>query len=176
MAVQLSALALALALAATPMTLDVARQGDAIVLSIALPEELPEAITERLSTGATTEIDYALRVYAPRKLIPDRRVWKATAKATVTFDAVTGRYLCQLIVNGDTTASREVDTLEAARRWLRSPPAVEFVVPPGRRDDLLRVRARAIFASGTSWLVFPTTEGTEWVEVQVEARAADEAG
>jgi len=175
MAVQLSVLALALALAPTPMTLEVARQGDAVVLSVGLPEELPDALAERLSTGATTEIDYALRVYAPRKLIPDRRVWKATAKATVTFDAVTGRFLCQLIVNGDTTASREVDTIAAARRWLRSPPVVEFVVPPGRRDDLLKVRARAVFSSGTSWLIFPTTEGTDWVEVQVEAPADDDA-
>lgn len=175
MVVQLSALALALALAAPPVTLEVARRGDAIVLSIALAEELPAALAERLSTGATTEIDYALRVYAPRKLIPDRRVWKATATATVTFDAVTGRFLCQLIVNGDTTASREVDTLEAARGWLRSPPVVELVVPPGRRDDLLKVRARAIFASGTSWLIFPTTEGTEWVEVQIEAAVDDDA-
>ena len=43
------AAALALALAPTPMTLEVARQGDAVVLSVGLPEELPDALAERLS-------------------------------------------------------------------------------------------------------------------------------
>jgi len=64
--------------------------------------------------------------------------------------------------------------VEDARSWLTSPPAVEVALPEARRDAVLRVRARAVFASGTTWLVFPTTEGTDWLEVQVEP--VDETG
>jgi hypothetical protein len=107
-------------------------------------------------------------------MFPDRRVWKGVAQSTVTFDAITGRYLCQLIVNGSTTVRREVDSIEVARQWLKAPPAVEISLPKGRRDAFLRVRVRAVFSSGTTWLVFPSTEGTDWVEVKLEAQRAEE--
>jgi hypothetical protein len=107
-------------------------------------------------------------------LLPDRKVWKGVARSTVTFDAVTGRYLCQLIVNGSTTVSREVESAEVARQWLTAPPAVEVPLPEGRRDAFLRVRVRAVFSSGTSWLVFPSTDGTDWVEVRLEAQRDEE--
>ncbi|MCJ7755041.1 MAG: hypothetical protein MUP13_10805, partial [Thermoanaerobaculales bacterium] len=96
------------------------------------------------------------------------------ARSTVTFDAITGRYLCQLIVNGSTTVSREVDSVEFALQWLTAPPAVEVLLPKGRRDAFLRIRARAVFSSGTTWLVFPSTEGTDWVEVKLEAQRDEE--
>jgi len=100
-------------------------------------------------------------------------VWKGVARVTVNFDAVTGRYLCQLIVNGDTTASREVQSVAEARSWLKSPPAVELDLPEARRDAVLRVRVRAVFASGTAWLVFPSTDGTDWLEVRLDPTSDD---
>jgi hypothetical protein len=107
-------------------------------------------------------------------MFPDNRIWKGVARATVTFDAITGRYLCQLIVNGSTTVSREVESEEVARRWLAAPPAVEIPIPKGRRDAFLRVRVRAVFWSGTTWLVLPSTEGTDWVEVKLEPSQVDQ--
>lgn len=175
MSANLCILVLVTALAAEPMALDIHRGDDALIISFSLTQELPESIEETLSSGATVVIDYPLRVYGKRRLFPDRRVWKGVAKVTVNYDAVTGRFLCQLIVNGDTTASREVDSVEAARSWLTSPPAVELPVPEARRDSILRVRVRAVFASGTAWLVFPSTDGTEWLEVRLEP-TPDEAG
>jgi len=162
------------AIAVDPMDLEIVRGGDTLVLSFSLNQALPESLEETLSSGATAELDYPLRVYGRRRMFPDRKVWKGVARATVNFDAVTGRYLCQLIVNGDTTASSEVHTVEEARSWLTSPPAVEVPLPEARRDTVLRVRVRAVFASGTAWLVFPATEGTDWVEVQVDP--VDETG
>jgi len=170
----LSILALVAALAVEPMGLEIARGEDSLVLSFSLNQELPESLEETLSSGATAELDYPLRVYGRRRMFPDRKVWKGVARVTVNFDAVTGRYLCQLIVNGDTTASREVQSVEEARSWLRSPPPVEVPLPEARRDAVLRVRVRAVFASGTTWLVFPATEGTDWLEVQVDP--ADDTG
>jgi hypothetical protein len=55
-----------------------------------------------------------------------------------------------------------------------APPAVEVPLPKGRRDAFLRVRVRAVFSSGTTWLVFPSTEGTGWVEVKLEAQRDQE--
>ena len=132
------------------------------------------AVASTISSGARIEIDYPLRVYARRRMFPDRRIWKGVARSTVTFDAITGRYLCQLIVNGSTTVSREVDSVEFALQWLKAPPAVEVPLPKGRRTAFLRVRARAVFSSGTTWLVFPSTEGTDWVEVKLEAQRDEE--
>jgi hypothetical protein len=32
-----------------------------------------------------------------------------------------------------------------------------------------------VFASGTAWLVFPSTEGTDWLEVRLDP-ASDDSG
>jgi len=165
----LCALILTAALAAEPMIIAVDRGPDELVIRIELVEMLPEELEAALSTGSRVAIDYPLRVYARRRIFPDRKIWKGVAQSSVAFDAVTGRYLCQLIVRGTTTVSREVDSATDARRWLVAPPAVEVPIPEARRAAFLRVRARAVFSSGTTWLVFPSTEGTDWVELRLEA-------
>jgi hypothetical protein len=167
-------LLLTMSLASEVMRLEVDRSPEELVVRFELLAEMPESVLSTVSSGARIEVDYPLRVYGRRKMFPDRRIWKGVARATVTFDAITGRYLCQLIVNGSTTVSREVDSVELARQWLRAPPAVEVPIPKGRRDAFLRVRVRAVFSSGTKWLVFPSSEGTDWVEVKLEAQQVEE--
>ena len=167
-------LLLTVSMASEAMLLEVDRSPDELVIRFELLTEVPESVLNTVSSGARIEVDYPLRVYARRRMFPDRRIWKGIARATVTFDAITGRYLCQLIVNGSTTVSREVESAEVARQWLRAPPAVEVAIPKGRRDAFLRVRVRAVFSSGTKWLVFPSSEGTDWVEVKLEARRTEE--
>jgi hypothetical protein len=169
-----AALLLTVSLASDVMLVVVDRSHEELVVRFELLTEIPESVLNTVSSGARIEIDYPLRVYARRKMFPDRRVWKGVARATVTFDAITGRYLCQLIVNGSTTVSREVESVDVARQWLRAPPAVEVPLPRGRRDAFLRVRVRAVFSSGTKWLVFPSSEGTDWVEVKLEAQRIEE--
>ena len=171
----LAAIILILAsLSADPLAVEVDRSVDELVIRFKLQEEMPEMVVEAMSSGARVEVDYPVRVYARRRLFPDRKVWKGIARSTVTFDAVTGRYLCQLIVNGSTTVSREVDSSEIARQWLAAPPAIEVPLPQGRRDAFLRIRVRAVYSSGTTWLVFPSTDGTDWVEVRLEAPRDEE--
>ena len=169
-----AALLLVASLASDALLVGVDRSPEELAIRFELLVEMPEAVANTISSGARIEIDYPLRVYARRRMFPDRRIWKGVARSTVTFDAITGRYLCQLIVNGSTTVSREVDSVEFALRWLTAPPAVEVPLPKGRRDAFLRVRARAVFSSGTTWLVFPSTEGTDWVEVKLEAQRDEE--
>ena len=161
-------------LVSDPLLVEVDRGPEELVVRFELVSELPESMVRTVSSGARIEIDYPLRVYSRRKMFPDRRIWKGIARSSVSFDAITGRYLCQLIVNGSTTVSREVDSVEFALQWLAAPPAVEVPLPKGRRDAFLRVRVRAVFSSGTSWLVFPSTEGTDWVEVRLEAPRDEE--
>jgi hypothetical protein len=169
-----AAVLLIASLATDAMHVGVERGPEELVIRFELLTEVPESVVNTISSGARIEIDYALRVYARRRMFPDRRIWKGVARSTVTFDAITGRYLCQLIVNGSTTVSREVDSVEVARQWLTAPPAVEVPLSKGRRDAFLRVRVRAVFSSGTTWLVFPSTEGTDWVEVKLEAQRDEE--
>lgn len=163
-----AAILLVVSFASEALLVEVDRGPEELSVRIELLTDMPETIASSLSSGARIEIDYPLRVYARRKMFPDNRIWKGVARATVTFDAITGRYLCQLIVNGSTTVSREVESAEVARRWLAAPPAVDVPLPKGRRDAFLRVRVRAVFSSGTTWLVFPSTNGTDWVEVKLE--------
>ena len=101
---------LIVSLAADPLSVEVDRGIEELVIRIKLQVETPATVVDGMSSGARVEIDYPVRVYARRRLFPDRKVWKGVARSTVTFDAVTGRYLCQLIVNGSTTVSREVDS------------------------------------------------------------------
>lgn len=169
-----AAVLLVASLASDALQVGVDRGPEELVIRCELLAETPAAVTKSISSGARIEIDYPLRVYARRRMFPDRRIWKGVARSTVTFDAITGRYLCQLIVNGSTTVSREVDSVDFALQWLTAPPAVEVPLPKGRRDAFLRVRARAVFSSGTTWLVFPSTEGTDWVEVKLEAQRDEE--
>ena len=169
-----AAVLLVASLASDVLHVGVDRGPEELVIRFELLAELPESVVGTVASGARIEIDYPLRVYGRRKMFPDRRIWKGVARSTVTFDAITGRYLCQLIVNGSTTVSREVDSVDVALKWLASPPPVEVPLPRGRRDDFLRVRVRAVFSSGTTWLVFPSTEGTDWVEVKLEAQRVEE--
>ena len=169
-----AAVLLIASLASDALLVEVDRGPEELVVRFELLAEMPESVVNTVSSGARIEIDYPLRVYARRRMFPDRRVWKGEARSTVTFDAITGRYLCQLIVNGSTTVSREVDSVDFALQWLMAPPAVEVPLPKGRRDAFLRVRVRAVFSSGTTWLVFPSTEGTDWVEVKLEAQRDQE--
>jgi len=156
-------------LASDALHVEVDRGSEELVIRFELLEGVPESVISTMSSGARIEIDYPIRVYARRRMFPDNRFWKGVARSTVTFDAITGRYLCQLIVNGSTTVSREVDSAEVAGQWLAAPPAVEVPLPKGRRDAFIRVRVRAVFSSGTTWLVFPSTDGTDWFEVKLEA-------
>jgi len=169
-----AAVLLVASLASDALHVGVDRGSEELVIRFELLAETPASVVNAVSSGARIEINYPLRVYARRKMFPDRRVWKGEARSTVTFDAITGRYLCQLIVNGSTTVSREVDSVEFALQWLAAPPPVEVPIPKGRRDAFLRVRVRAVFSSGTTWLVFPSTEGTDWVEVKLEAQREEE--
>jgi hypothetical protein len=169
-----AAVLLVVSLASDALLVEVDRGPEELTIRFELLADMPESVVNAVSSGARIEVDYPVRVYGRRKMFPDRRIWKGIARSTVTFDAITGRYLCQLIVNGSTTVSREVDSIDFALQWLAAPPAVEVPLPKGRRDAFLRVRVRAVFSSGTTWLVFPSTEGTDWIEVKLEAQRDEE--
>ena len=53
-------------------------------------------------------------------------------------------------------------------RWLTDPPPVRVELPEERRRANLRVRVRAVFSSGTTWLIFPTQDATPWAEITLE--------
>lgn len=163
----LLAACLAAAVAATPsLTVDVHRVGAALEVSLELESPLPDQLDRALPTGAEVRLTYHLKVLADRRLWWDRRVWRGEMAATVAFDPVTGRYRCDQLLEGVIVASEETTSADAARSWLTAPPPVRLVLPRTKRA--LRLRARAVLSSGTAWLIFPTTFGSDWVEVAVE--------
>ena len=165
--IPLLAACLAAAVAATPsLTVQVQRAGAALEVSVELDAPLPEQLDRALPTGAEVRVRYNLKVHARRRLWWDRRVWRGEMTATVAFDPVTGRYRCEQQLEGVIVASTETTSADAARSWLTAPPSIRLVIP--RTKKALRLRARAILNSGTVWLVFPTTTGSDWVEAPVE--------
>ena len=157
----------ALQLASAPLVVEAQRDAGVLVVRLELTAPLPEPLEAALPSGAQVSVEYALRLRAPRRMLWDRRVWRGTVRSTVAFDPVTGRYRCELILDTVLVASEERPSATAAHRWLQAPPVLRLALPPRRHDDRLRLRARAIFSHATTWLVFPSSDGTDWVEVPV---------
>lgn len=151
-----------------PVALDVTRDPATVEVSFRLVQELPEEISESLASGAEVRLAYPLRVRAKRRGWWDRRLWSGELVTIAAFDAVTGRFRCQVILNGIITASNEAESTDEALRWLTHPPPVKVELPAERRRANLRIRVRAVFSSGTTWLIFPTTDATPWCEIILE--------
>ena len=166
----LGSIAISLALAATatlpPLEVHVRRVGGALEVRLVLNAKLPEPITGALPSGAQVNVKYQLRVRRRRAVLWDPRVWRGEAVSSVVFDPVTGRYRCELLLNDVIVESRETESAATALLWLRSPPAFRLLLP--RTRHALRLSARAVFATGGTWLVFPTAKGTSWITVPVE--------
>jgi hypothetical protein len=154
-----------------PIALEVDRERDVLRVSFALVEAMPEEIESALPTGAQVRIRYQLRVRSPRRLWWDKKTWRGEAVASAIFDPVTGRYRCELVLDGVIVSSSELESSRRALEFLRSPGPVLLSLPPTKRSEL-RVRVRAIYAARTKWLLFPSVDGTKWVEVPIEGPGA----
>jgi hypothetical protein len=161
-------LAAGLAAPTEPLRVSVARERDALEVRVELLAPLPDTLQTALPSGAQVRVVYPLRLRVRRSFVWDRRLWKGEITASVAFDPVVGRYRCELVLDRVIVATRETDSSTAALVWLRSPPAVRLDLPAERRSADLLVRVRAVFASATRWLLFPSVEGTDWVEVRLE--------
>jgi hypothetical protein len=137
---------------------------DELTVSFRLLDPLPEAIENALPSGAVVRIRYPIRVRSPRRMWRDKRVWRGDAVATANFDPVTGRYRCELVLDGVIVAGTDYDDPADVRDWLAEPGEIRLALPEGRRKSPLKVRVRAVFSSSTKMLVFPSVDGTKWVE------------
>lgn len=162
---------LTVAAAATPgpLILEVNRGPTAVEIDFALTADPPETLFRSLAAGAEARLSYPLRVRAKRKAWWDWRVWSGEVVAVASLDPVIGRYRCQVILNGIITSIEEFETADDAVAWVTDPPPVRVELPSARRDAVLRVRVRAVFSSGTTWLIFPTQDATPWVETTIES-------
>jgi len=80
-----AAVLLIASLASDALLVEVDRGPEELVVRFELLAEMPESVVNTVSSGARIEIDYPLRVYARRRMFPDRRIWKGEARSTVTF-------------------------------------------------------------------------------------------
>lgn len=147
-----------------PLILEVSRETAVVEVNFSLLTPLPEELSAALESGAEVRLTYPLRVKAKRKGWWDRRVWSGVLVSTAAFDAITGRFRCEVILDGIITESKEAESAEEALVWLTAPPPVRVELPEERRKATLKVRVRAVFSSGTTWLIFPTQDATRWVE------------
>lgn len=151
-----------------PLTLEVTRESAAVEISFRLTTALPEDLASALGSGAEVRLTYPLRVKAKRRGWWDRRLWSGELVTIAAFDAVTGRFRCEVVLDGVITGSEEAESAEDAISWLTTPPPVRIQLPEERRQAILKVRVRAVFSSGTTWLIFPTQDATPWTETTLE--------
>ncbi len=151
-----------------PLILEATREPAAVEISFRLTTALPEALTTALGSGAEVRLTFPLKIKAKRRGWWDRRLWSGELVTIAAFDAVTGRYRCEVVLDGIITVSEEVESPEDAVRWLTTPPPVRIQLPEARRQAFLKVRVRTVFSSGTTWLIFPTQDATPWTEVTLE--------
>jgi len=163
-----SVLALLLAIGVVlpePLALSAVREPATLEVAVELQTELPAELVEALDAGAEVRLAYPIRVKAKRRTLWDRKLWSGELITIAVFDPVTGRYRCEVVLDGLITSSGEAESAVEARRWLTHPPPVRIELPEERREADVRVRARAVFARGTTWLIFPTQRDTPWIEV-----------
>jgi hypothetical protein len=165
------ALVLLLAAAAAvpePIALEAAREPAAVEISFELVTPLPDDLADALASGAEVRLVYPLRVKAKRRGLVDKRLWSGELVSIAAFDPVTGRYRCQVVLDRIITSTGEVESAEAAHRWLTAPPPVRVELPENRQHANLKIRVRAVFSSGTTWLIFPTQDATPWAEISLD--------
>ncbi len=151
----------------TQLTVSVTPVQGALEVQLELQEALPESFLDALPSGAVVRVVYPLRVRKDRTFIWDGRIWKGEATSRVAFDPLTGRYLCELLLDEVLITSVEVETSDDALSWLLSPPPFRLVFDGLKDPHRLYVRARAVFSTSTTMLVFPDSEGTKWVTVSI---------
>jgi hypothetical protein len=151
-----------------PLEVSAHRERGAIVVSFRLTEALPEALASALPSGAQIRVEYPVRIRQRRSMWWDRRLWRGEVASTVTYDPVIGRYRCELVLDGAIVESQEVESAEEAADWLRAPPPVRVILPEVKHENRLRIRVRAEFSSRTKWLILPSVEGTDWIEVAMD--------
>lgn len=154
-------------LAPVPLTVHISPEHQALDVRVELNVPLPEVFVNALPSGGVVRVVYPLRVRSRRAFWWDGRVWRGEMTSQASYDPITGRYRCELLLDEIIVALSEVDTMSDAVLWLKAPPSVRLVLSDFKKLDRLYVRARAIFSTSTTWLVFPDREGTEWVTVPV---------
>ncbi len=141
-----------------------------VVVDVDLVGDLPTASLDDIPTGSLVRVSYPIRVRSRRRAWFDDRIWRGDLDVTASFDAVTGRFTCEAILDGAILERREVDDIDSVVAWLTSPPPVRISMPERYDDNTLRVRARAVFSRSTTWLIFPSVDSTRWVELELPPR------
>ena len=164
----LGILGLSFLLAASSLAVEVTPTRESLEVQLELQEPLPEVFAEALPSGAVISVVYPLKVRSKRSFFWDRRLWRGEVIASATFDPITGRYRCELLLDEVMVASEERETADRAQEWLTRPPAVRLALRDVKRIDRVYVRVRAVYSTSTTWLVFPVSTGTEWVEARLD--------
>ncbi len=155
-------------IAPAPLTAHISPEHQSLDVRLELNVPLPKVFMDALPSGGVVRVIYPLRVRSRRSFWWDGRIWKGELTSQASFDPITGRYRCELLLDEIVVDSNEVDTMDDAVTWLRAPPPVQLVLGDDfKKLDRLYLRARAVFSTSTTWLVFPDREGTDWVTVPV---------
>jgi len=109
-----------------PILVDsVSVQGDSLFVTFQAPGLFDNTVLKALRRGATSAIEYELRLWRDRKLVPDALVSTRRWRVRVVYDHLEAKYL---LSEPDTSAGTLMDLEEAIRRCERR--VREFVFFP----------------------------------------------
>jgi len=152
----------------SPLQIELKMYGENLEIRLGLNEGLPAAFRDTLPSGAVLTVVYPLKLRRHRWMIWDGNLWKGELTARVAFDPIIGRYRCELMLDEIVVTSEERETPEEAILWLTHPPAFRVVVSGLSDPERVYFRARAVFSTSMTLLVFPDRTGTDWVSVPLE--------
>jgi hypothetical protein len=154
---------LLLAAVATPdLELVLAPAPGRLSVQMALNRELPAQWTQALAAGAPMSITYRMHLLRNRRWLWDRRLARHDVVIKAQRDPLTGVFTLVAELDGEILASAQAESLDDAIRWVKHPPTAELPLP--LRHEPLWLIVRAEFLTHYKMLVFPSTEGTDWLQ------------
>ncbi len=144
--------------------LQVAIDGDQILVTLDLDNAFNERWVERLASGLPTELIYDFRLARDRQWF-DKGLARRRLTLIAMFDAVRHEYLLNFKLDGRLVDSRVIQDLAALQRAMTHIDRFA-AFPLGEQDNSVRllVRARAELGSRNILSLIPTKIRTDWFD------------
>lgn len=149
--------------------LDVAREGDTVVVGYRLAGSIPDDVVERLDAGFAVTFRHRVELVLRRSywLTPSRLLHRCEIETTATYDSLTKQYRLERVTRHDvpdeepipeTVESATTASVDEVRDWLTelddvALPADGLDDAPGRRG---RVRVSSVLGRRYVLFVFPS--------------------
>ena len=144
--------------------LDVAREGDQVLVSFRMDGAFDDELIERIQSGLPTGFTYQVRLEKARKWWLNPSPHKSEIQMIAMYNAITRDYLINTKQDGRLISSTIVTSLDELRQHMTILDGVPFVQLDHELKGRHWIKVRAELGSKTILLLFPTRRHTAWAE------------